>query len=320
MTVCPALFLQLCTTTRGDHALCCEAQQQINPTQDWREWWHSPELDQRRRQLLAGEWPAECQGCARAEQSGRGSLRESYVRNYPQHQVQAAVEQWQHTGRAPDPVSVDLAVGNTCNLQCRQCNAEWSSAIAAQQGVQVARPQASEEWYEQLPPEPLHTVKVQGGEPLLQPRLWRWLASMRQPAHTRFEMVTNGTRDPRPYRDIMMRFRERVIFVSVDGIGDRAAELRRGTDWNQVQQTVQEFQSWSNTYTAAICCVYRDNIQDTVAVQQWANQQGIDVIWNILNQPEHLTLAHVSQSVRDSLDKTQLPKQVKLALDSTPES
>ena len=97
MTVCPALFLQLCTTTRGDHALCCEAQQQINPTQDWREWWHSPELDQRRRQLLAGEWPAECQGCARAEQSGRGSLRESYVRNYPQHQVQAAVEQWQHT-------------------------------------------------------------------------------------------------------------------------------------------------------------------------------------------------------------------------------
>ena len=319
MTVCPALFLQLCTTTRGDHALCCQAQDQINSTQDWREWWHSAELNQRRRQLLAGEWPAECQGCAAAEQSGRGSLRESYVRNYPQAQVQAAVEQWQSTGSAPDPVSLDLAVGNICNLRCRQCRPEWSSAIAAEQGVQVAMPQRSQEWYARLPAEPLHTIKVQGGEPLLQPRLWRWLATIERPEQTRFEMVTNGTRDPRPYRDVMMRFRERVIFVSVDGIGERAAELRRGTDWDRVQQTVQELQSWPGTYTAVICTVYRDNIQDTMAVQQWASDRGMDVIWNFLEQPEHLTLAHVPQAVRDGLDKAQLPKQVRLALDSTQE-
>ena len=42
---CPALHLQLCTTTRGDHALCCQAQQQLNPTQDWRDWRDSDEIN-----------------------------------------------------------------------------------------------------------------------------------------------------------------------------------------------------------------------------------------------------------------------------------
>lgn len=308
--------MQLCTTTRGDHALCCQAQQQINDTQDWREWWSSKELNERRRTMLAGKWPRECGSCEQAERSGRGSLRQSYLRNYTPEQLDRAVERWRQTGHAPDPVSLDLAVGNTCNLKCRQCNAEWSSAIAAEQGVKVARPRAPVGWYEQLPSEPLHTIKVQGGEPLLQPRLWRWLDRLQRPAHTRFEMVTNGTRDPGQYRDIMMRFRERVIFVSVDAIGDRAAELRRGTDWQRVERTIRELQAWPETYTAIICCVYKDNIEDVPHVQAWAGSNGVDVIWNVLTEPEHLSLAHVPAAVRDRIDRDALPNEITKALDN----
>ena len=49
---CPALFMQLCTTTRGDYAMCCQAQQQINPTQEWQEWWNSPEINEKRKQRI----------------------------------------------------------------------------------------------------------------------------------------------------------------------------------------------------------------------------------------------------------------------------
>jgi sulfatase maturation enzyme AslB (radical SAM superfamily) len=310
------MFLQLCTTTRGDYSLCCQAQQQIESSTDWRHWWSSKELNERRQTMLEGNWPKECYSCEQAEHSGRGSLRQSYLRNYPAEQLNQAVEQWQQTGHAPDPVSLDLAVGNTCNLKCRQCNAEWSSAIAAEQGVKVARPQAPVEWYKELPAEPLHTIKVQGGEPLLQPRLWQWLGRLQQPEQTRFEMVTNGTRDPVPHRDIMMRFRERILFVSVDAIGDRAAELRVGTDWQRVEQTIREFQTWPETYTAVICCVYKDNIEDVPHVQAWADRNGVDVIWNVLTDPEHLSLAHVPAAVRDRINKDALPNEITKALDN----
>ena len=311
---CPALFMQLCTTTRGDYAMCCQAQQQINPTQEWQEWWNSPEINEKRKQMARGEWPRECAGCQQAEQQGRGSLRESYWRNYPRESIEQAIAQWQRTRRAPDPISLDLAVGNTCNLKCRQCNAEWSSAIAAEQKVRIARPQAPKEWYETLPKEPLHTVKVQGGEPMLQPRLWRWLRSIKRPELTRFEMVTNGTRDPAPYRDAMMRFRERVIFVSVDAVGKRAEQLRRGTKWHELVENVKQFQSWPETYTALICCVYRDNIEDIAELCEWARTHKLDIIWNILEEPDHLSLAHVPAAVRNRLPMDQLPREVRLAL------
>jgi pyruvate-formate lyase-activating enzyme len=306
----------LCTTTRGDHALCCQAQQRLTPTQDWREWWNGPEINLRRQQMAQGEWPRECAACEQAEQQGRGSLRESYWHNYPRESTEQAIATWRHTGRAPDPVSLDLAVGNTCNLKCRQCNAEWSSAIAAEQGVKVARPQAAQEWYATLPREPLHTIKVQGGEPMLQPRLWRWLRSIQRPELTRFEMVTNGTRDPVPYRDAMMRFRERIIFVSVDAVGERAEQLRRGTVWAQLVQNVTEFQSWPETYTALMCCVYRDNIEDIAELCEWARTHKLDVIWNILQEPDHLSLAHVPAAVRERLPMDKLPREVRLALDA----
>mgnify|MGYP003954450111 CR=1 FL=1 len=141
--------------------------------------------------MARGEWPRECAACEQAEQQGRGSLRESYWRNYPRESTDQRIATWQHTGRAPDPVSLDLAVGNTCNLKCRQCNAEWSSAIAAEQGVKVARPQAPQEWYATLPKEPLHTIKVQGGEPLLQDNITGWM--QRQLSHYKAVQVeSNG--------------------------------------------------------------------------------------------------------------------------------
>ena len=264
--------------------------------------------------MAQGEWPRECVACERAEQQGRTSLRESYWHNYPRESTEQAIAQWQRTGRAPDPISLDLAVGNTCNLRCRQCNPEWSSAIAAEQGVTIARPQAPREWYETLPSEPLHTIKVQGGEPMLQPRLWRWLGTLRTPELTRFEMVTNGTRDPAPHRDIMMRFRERIIFVSVDAVGERAEQLRRGTKWPELVRNVTEFQSWPGTYTAVICCVYRDNIEDIPELCEWANTHGLDIVWNILQEPDHLSLAHVPAAVRARLPMHKLPREVRLAL------
>jgi hypothetical protein len=129
-------------------------------------------------------------------------------------------------------------------------------------------------------------------------------------------MVTNGTRDPVPHRDIMMRFRERILFVSVDAIGDRAAELRVGTDWQRVEQTIREFQTWPETYTAVICCVYKDNIEDVPHVQAWADRNGVDVIWNVLTDPEHLSLAHVPAAVRDRINKDALPNEITKALDN----
>ncbi len=312
--VCPALFLQLCTTTRGDYSLCCQAQQQIESSTDWRDWWSSKELNERRQTMLEGKWPKECYSCEQAEHSNRGSLRQSYLRNYPPEQLNQAVEEWQQTGNAPDPVSLDLAVGNTCNLKCVQCNAEWSSAIAAEQGVKVARPQAPVEWYKELPAEPLHTIKVQGGEPLLQPRLWRWLDKLQQPEQTRFEMVTNGTRDPEQYRDIMMRFRERVIFVSVDAIEEAGEKLRIGSNWNRVQQTIEQFRSWPNTYTAIICCVYARNISEIPALMDWAKRSNIDVIWNILTDPNHLSLNAVPPEVKTAMTRQELPDEVMQAL------
>ena len=60
--------------------------------------------------------------------------------------------------------------------------------------------------------------------------------------------------------------------------------------------------------------MYARNISEIPALTDWAKRSNIDVIWNILTIPEHLSLAHVPESVRNELPMEKLPREVRLAL------
>jgi hypothetical protein len=112
----------------------------------------------------------------------------------------------------------------------------------------------------------------------------------------------------------MMRFRERIVFVSVDAIEEAGEKLRIGSDWNRVQQTIEQFRSWPDTYTAIICCVYARNIAEIPALMDWAKRKNIDVIWNILADPNHLSLDAVPPEEKKAIMQQELPDPVKKAL------
>lgn len=96
--------------------------------------WNSPAMRALRRALDQGERPAECGYCFRREDLGLESMRQLTEKltkerggDTQQLRAQAAADDYY----VPAPVALDLDIGNLCNLKCRMCHSQSSSAIAA---------------------------------------------------------------------------------------------------------------------------------------------------------------------------------------------
>lgn len=215
--------------------------------------WNSDRLKRMRLDMLAGRESPECSKCFEIERSGMPSLRTRSNSQFSHHAAGAR----DATGadgsvRTLKLAYFDIRFSNVCNLKCRTCCPDLSSAWhqdaaalsggAPVPGLLHAAADPERLWNEVEPLlERAEEIYFAGGEPLVMEEHYRMLDALveRKLFHVRLCYNTNFSTLAWKGRDlagIWSRFEVVRVGASLDGSGARGEYLRKNISWEQVEK------------------------------------------------------------------------------------
>jgi sulfatase maturation enzyme AslB (radical SAM superfamily) len=222
------------------------------------EGWNSAYMRDLRREMLAGSRPKPCERCYMYEDLGMRSHRQSQNTQYLK-QVSGLLARTDEDGRTPlDLQSVDIRLGNLCNLRCRMCSPQSSKVLieewAALHGVPSSHPYFEElrqlDWFSQPTFWRIfqkHTANIErlhfaGGEPLLIEPMFDFLQRLIEDGRAKEITIsynTNLTVLPRRVFDLWPHFRSVRVTVSLDGFGDVNGLIRYPSRWATIDRNLK---------------------------------------------------------------------------------
>ncbi|HMQ27521.1 MAG TPA: radical SAM protein, partial [Acidimicrobiales bacterium] len=287
---CAAPFTSMYLDQRGQVRACCQNDFHLlgNVTQQRLvDIWRGERAQALRRALAAHDLDLGCDFCEWQVAKGRPDL--AFARWFDEFPVTSDEPDW--------PQQLELAVSNTCNLQCVMCDGEWSSAIRSQREHLPPLPKPyGDEFFEDLVDflSHLRKVKFLGGEPFLAAETLRVMdllvdAGLRTDCH----VTTNGTQwTPRVER-ILDRLPVGVS-VSVDAATAETYEsIRVGSSWATLQANLDRFQARAEahgTYLGLTFCLMVPNWHEFFDFCRAADERGLEAAVNTVRHPHHLSL------------------------------
>ena len=221
-----------------------------------REIWNDEPMRAMRRNMLEDKPCLECGDCYEQEAAGFTSMRNNSNKSFGHH-----VAEIDHT--LPDGSLTDMKLhywdvrfSNICNLKCRSCgsifSSRWYDDDVKLWGREL-RPRVSfagrheEDVWEQMQEHVPHLDQIYfaGGEPLIMEEHNRILKLLIEKGNTRVRLVYNTNLTELKFKkqsvlDLRKHFPTICVAASLDDMGDRAAIIRSGTDWAQVEQNIRD--------------------------------------------------------------------------------
>jgi len=185
-----------------------------------------------KQSLLDGRVHPNCAGCEHAEQQGFSSIRQYYLKHYPEVNV--------------DNLSMlDIRWNNTCNLSCVYCNPQFSSKWAKIAGVDntSVKRDYNDELLEFIldRADTVGEILLVGGEPLLMKP--NHVLFKQLPENTRISMITNLTvdLDSAPFvNDLLNRPAECILWnISLEHTHEYFEYIRNGGKWSQIEKNLR---------------------------------------------------------------------------------
>ena len=288
-------------------------------------------LNEHRKIFKSQSWPKECITCRDQEARGAYSHRQSM--NHVYSGLFDAEE--------PRLISLDLRLGNQCNLACRMCHPMASRAlIPAWEKFyphQDWQKYKSLDWHQN--PQfienlnsvagGLRFIHFGGGEPFLIPNMRDILKSLIESGHSRKIVLTyntNFTKWGEDLRDLWREFAGVKLMVSMDGWGVVNDYIRHPSKWDRVyaglQQLEENMSEW-NVINATInltAQVY--NIFDLGEMFQKLTSEFRQINpWpqvSILHEPRALNVRVLSREQKVEVTKD-LEKWIVLSPEAAPE-
>jgi radical SAM protein with 4Fe4S-binding SPASM domain len=238
---------------------CCMADMQF-PIGDMRkntikEIWNQASMKEIRRQMLNEQPVSACNRCYEQESIGVVSGRMSANKHHG-HQINR-IHETKPDGTLDrfELTYWDIRFSNLCNLSCRSCGHIFSSSWYQDQ-AKLAGPEwkkthkvlnyagrfETDAW-DQLVDHIDHVEQIYfaGGEPLLMEEHYKILDELvkRSMFHVRLIYNTNFTHTDLKGRSVFeywKQFDSVSVGASLDGAEDHAEYIRKGTDWDRVEQ------------------------------------------------------------------------------------
>ncbi len=290
---CLAPWTSLSLDPRGEVRVCCQNQwlRLGNVAESsLAEIWNGPELARLRARLRDGDFRLGCDECRIPIE--RGHPGTAFLHNYD-HLVPAP------GAEPPWPVQLELALSNTCNLQCVMCNGELSSAIRSQREHRPAMVSPyGAAFFEELEEFLLRieSVNFMGGEPFLARES---LAVMERLVdlglRPQVSVTTNGTIWNDRIAELVALLGMEVA-VSVDGRSDAVLErVRVGIDPTSFRANVERLRSAATAGGGRLRLLFsllRANWMELGAVLQWGDDLDVDVGLNRVEHPLQHSLVH----------------------------
>ncbi len=273
-----------------------------------------PTLQECRANAIAGKKNIGCKKCYSQEAQGTNSLRQHVNDGWsPKLRESFSV--------LPEDVkSVELFVGDTCNLKCVSCRPQLSSRWREDYhklnwSLEARRPaEGVIHFVSQF--RNLNHIKLVGGEPFLMKdhKLLLKTLSAQSPNDLTLEYFTNCTVIPSSDEfKLWKTFKAIRLYLSIDAVGETNDYMRYPSKWRQVNQTCNELleicQTLDNVTVDVAVTVSVLNVRELNSLEDWFLEKKQeyplsplrDLIFNPLMDPDFLSLANLSCKERESV-------------------
>ena len=247
------------------------------------------DLLQEIRQIISQGRPHKyCGNCVQAERLGSKSERDWHNNVNPNFDYATAGTQYHY------PVIVDIRWNTTCNLSCNYCMEYCSSKWASLKGIPFKS--GSRPYYEQVCDfleehhEHIKDVALVGGEPLLLPENDRLLDVI--PTDCTVTLITNMNVDLENNKIFKKLAQRRKVgwSMSFDNIDRQFEYVRYGGEWEMLKHNLDIVKDlFKQGHWGGIHAVY--NIYNATRIcelREFADEQGVSVLWQNLFQPDYL--------------------------------
>jgi sulfatase maturation enzyme AslB (radical SAM superfamily) len=266
-------------------------------------------VNQLKIDLLAGTKSPACSRCWTVESIGQKSRRQleneflDYKLDRDLHLIRYNCATTQIT-----PVIYQITTSNLCNQACVSCGSMASTKWAEVERKMGATPiNLTEINLEEtdINYSSARRISLLGGEPFFDPKTFTILEKLVEHKNTDcfVSIITNGSINLKQTQlDLLSKFTDLNICISVDGIGPVFEYLRWPAKWDQVIKNIADYQkitkNISISYTiSSLNIFYHDQTVN------WFTQQGLRYNHNIVNYPNWLSLTAMPVELKELLSE-----------------
>jgi radical SAM protein with 4Fe4S-binding SPASM domain len=286
-TICAIPWTNLEIRSDGSFSPCCmtNGEQKLGNIKNTtlEQAFHSKDMQELRRDLLAGERPASCQPCWKVEEKNLSSIRTHNIKRLKKDFLLKYLDQ-------PQLATIDIKFNNTCNFKCRICGPESSSLFAQEQNkfrgtslVVQNNWSESDDFVDQMSMHlpTIHNIDMYGGEPFLVKKFKKVLKLAVDNDHAkniRLHYNSNGSVWPDQFLPYWPSFKEIDIHFSIDAIG-RQFELQRGGNWSSVESNILRLKDLKlpNLTISVMPTIGVMNVYYIDQVYDWATKHGFSL-------------------------------------------
>ena len=349
-TFCPYPWIHVMTQPSSTVNFCCVAQGQIK-RDDGRVFymkyvdkledvWNNNHYRMIRRQMIEGEEVEGCKPCYDLEKVGIPSYRENYIRDWmgfhtKADEVKARIEKSIDQDYYVDepPMYLDFRLGTLCNLRCRMCQSQNSSAIYKEMLDEDIYDEDEKQfiidqthwgdfsdytfnWYdsprfldavEQWLPH-VNKLYFTGGEPTIIQRVyWIMEKCVELDIAKDIELVFNSnmTNIQPKFLEICGKFKHVLMCISVDGFAETNEYIRGGSTWSVVDKHIREYSTSEvvgNILFSPVVQIYNlFQITDLVDYAEEITKESgrrVNLSFIVNNYPECLDIRNLPKSAR----------------------
>jgi len=223
--------------------------------------WNSDAIKEIRLKMMKGEAVPSCVKCVEQEERGYKSMRESrhMDRNFSVTEKDGSVKHY--------PRSMELHLGNVCNLKCKMCGQQYSNQIGKELleigesdpdflkwitkesgnvNIWTNNLKVEYRWFQNSKiknrlfdyiAEHITEMTVIGGEPTVIPEFWELFAYL--DSHDKLKdmsitITTNLTNVNPRMTNWLPKLKKWKVWASVDGVGDRTEYIRYPSNFDKV--------------------------------------------------------------------------------------
>ena len=288
---------------------------------------NTKEKKERRKEMLRGERPAECDYCWRIEDN-----TDEYS-----DRVQKSLQRWSNidhdniiasTGdENVNPRYMEVSFSNVCNFKCAYCGPPFSSKWAEEirtEGpykLHMTHYNGIKEHEVQIPtrehnpyveafwkwfPEAVKDMKVfriTGGEPLLSKDTWKVIDYLLENPNPdlEFSINTNSCPPDNLWEKFVFKLKDLetanavkkiTIFTSAEGTGDQLAYSRFGLDWDLLTKNVKTL--LDNTSTTSVSFMSAVNLYSVPSFKSYIEYMlNLMTTYNLKNKRVRIDFAYV---------------------------
>lgn len=224
--------------------------------QSMRQVWNSDDMREMRVNMMQDRPCRQCTSCYEQESAGFSSMRNNSNKNFGHHV--GLVDNTLPDGTLSDMRIHywDVRFSNICNLKCRSCGSIFSSrwydddvklwGKELRPRVQFAGKHENDIWEQMQEHIPyLDQIYFAGGEPLIMEEHNRILKLLIASGNTKVRLIYNTNLTELRYKkesvlELWKHFPKVCVAASLDDMGDRAAIIRSGTRWTEVEQNIRD--------------------------------------------------------------------------------